>query len=500
MYCKKAQEQRFPLDEDTGGGSPRITGYRLITGTIFQAIILLASLVIFSSVAVRAENIAQSAGPVASAQPWHEIITPWVITTSLFLVFCSFFFSSCEAAFLSLSKVQLRAFRESAFWLHALTARLLEKPASLLTTILMGNTIVNVLLSISLSGPVTLFMQKTLLLSGTAAYLITVIITTGVLLFFCESLPKILAVAHPRTFAIAAAMPIYSIEILMTPFRLLSMALVGYLFKITRLSQVPPAVFLTDEEFKILLSEGEAAGAIEEDERQMIQGILEFQDVTLREILSPRPDIVAIKESATVREALGIVREHEYSRMPVYKDSLDRICGILYAKDLLPVTEDGDQDTPVTQYMRQAHFVPETMIVSDFVSMAQRSHIHIAMVVDEYGGTEGLVTLQDALREVVGDIGEEDDVEPPLCVDGPDNSKILAGNFPLPEFAEMMGLTLKDEEHTTLGGFLQSLSETILEVGDSLNYDNLCFHIEEINKQRITLVRVTQPVSVESEE
>lgn len=487
------------MDEDTGGGYPRTTGYRLTVGTIFQAIVLLCSLVIFSSVAVRAEGVV-SLSPAGVAQPWHEIVTPWVITSSFFLIFCSFFFSSCEAAFLSLSKVQLRALRESDSWLHRLTANLLEKPASLLTTILMGNTIVNVLLSISFSGPVTTLMQKTLLFSGTSAYVITVIVTTGVLLFFCESLPKMLAVAHPRTFAISAAVPIYGIELLMTPFRLLSMSLVGYLFKITRLSQVPPAVFLTDEEFKILLSEGEAAGAIEEDERQMIQGILEFQDVRLREILSPRPDIVAIKESATVREALGIVREHEYSRMPVYKDSLDRICGILYAKDLLPVTEDGDQDTPVTQYMRRAHFVPETMTVSDFVSMAQRLHIHIAMVVDEYGGTEGLVTLQDALREVVGDIGEEDDAEPPLCVDGPDHSKIMAGNFPLPEFAEMMGLTLKDEEHTTLGGFIQSQSETILEVGDSLQYEDVCFHIEEMNKQRITLIRVTQQPSVDVEE
>ena len=484
------QEHSISLDDDTSGDPPRIARLGFTGRSAFQAFVLIFSLLLFCSLATRANGAADTGGTGHFSHPWHEIITPSVIFASFFLILCSFFFSSCEASFLSLSKVQLRALRETGSWIHGLTAQLLDKPASLLTTILMGNTIVNVLLSITFAGPMTAVLQKSFLLSGTSAYLLTVAVTTAILLFFCESLPKMLAVAHPRTFAIAAAVPIYCVEMLMTPFRLFSMSLVGYLFKVTRLSQVPPAVFLTDEEFKILLSEGEASGAIEEDERQMIQGILEFQDVTLREILSPRPDIVAIRESATVREALAIVREHEYSRMPVYKDSLDRICGILYAKDLVPVTEDGEQDSPVTQYMRRAHFVPETMTVADFVSMAQRLHIHIAIVVDEYGGTEGLVTLQDALREVVGDIGEEDDVEPPLCVDGPDNSKLIAGNFPLSDFAEMMGLTLKNEEHTTLGGFLQSQSETILAVGDHIAYEGLCFRVEEIDKKRITLVRV----------
>ena len=425
---------------------------------------------------------------VGALVPWHTILTPSIILFSLVLAGFSFFFSASEVAFLSLNKMQLRTMRKSGNFFAKLIARMMKRPGSLLATILMGNNIVNVLLSITFAEPVAEVFEYSIGVSTAKSYLVSVAITTSALMFFCEILPKVFAASKPHAFATSAALPLFCIDILMTPLRSAVMSLVGFLFKITRLSQVPPAPFLTDDEFITLLSDGEASGVIEEDERQMIQGILEFSDVTVGEILVPRPDIVALKESATAGEALEIVREHEFARMPVYQDDLDHITGILYAKDLLAVTEQGDWERPVVQFMRQPHFSPETMTVADFVKMAQRLRTHIAIVVDEYGGTEGVVTLQDALREVVGDIGEEDDVDKPTLIEIEENCYRIAGNFPLDEFEEKMGMTTGDEEHTTVSGFLMAQSDKILEPGDVLDYGGIHFIIEEVSEKRVTSI------------
>jgi CBS domain containing-hemolysin-like protein len=420
--------------------------------------------------------------------PWHSILTPSIILTSLILAGFSFFFSASEVAFLSLNKMQLRTMRESKAFLKQLIARLMTRPGSLLATILMGNNMVNVLLSITFADPVAEVFERSLSFSVPQAYLMSVIITTSALMFFCEILPKVFAANKPLAFAVSFAVPLFCVDIVMAPLRNVIMAMVSFLFKITRLSQVPAAPFLTDDEFITLLSDGEASGVIEEDERQMIQGILEFSDVSVGEILVPRPDIVALKESATAGEALEIVREHEFSRMPIYREDLDHITGILYAKDLLAVTEKGKLDTPVVQLMRKPYFAPETMTVADFVKTVQRLRTHIAIVVDEYGGTEGLVTLQDALREVVGDIGEEDDVEKPIFTELGENRFRMAGNFPLDEFDGKMGMKTEDEEHTTVSGFLMAQSDKIMEPGDMLEYRGVRFTIEAVSEKRVTSI------------
>lgn len=435
----------------------------------------------------------------AAPVPWHTILTPAVLLMTLSLGGMSAFFSASEVAFLSLNKVELRSFASSDFWIRRLIARMLKRPGSLLTTILMGNTIVNVLLSITFAEPVADFFRSSVQLPAPQAYALAVVITTSALLFFCEILPKVFAVTRPETYTIAAAIPLFLVDKMMMPLRYGATSLVGFLFKVTKLSQVKPAPFLTDDEFITLLSEGEASGIIEEEERQMIEGILEFGDVTLREVLVPRPDIVAVKETASVKEALDTVCEHEYARMPVYQEDLDHIIGILYAKDLLPVIEEGDWERPVTSCMRPPHFVPETMSVGDFVKSAQRMRIHIAIVVDEYGGTEGLVTLQDALREVVGDIGEEDDLDEPMFNTVEEGVWQVAGSFPLDEFEQAIGISSGDDEHTTVGGFLMTLSDKILEPGDELEFSGLHFVIEEVDKKRVIRVLVKDSRHIESE-
>ncbi len=487
------------MEDDSGGDPPRISLKKHVILGIGSALIagvaLTGYLFAFTAGAAPAGEAGSDVIPVL----WYTILTPAILGTTLILIGMSAFFSASEVAYLSLNNVELRSMAASDSWLLRLIAHLMKRPGSLLTTILMGNTIVNILISITFADPLAAVFTDSLLISAPQSYALSVFLTTCTLLFFGEILPKVCAATRPRAFALTGVIPLYLVYGVMTPFRYFAVALVGFIFRITRLSEVKPAPFLTDEEFITVLSEGEASGIIEEEERQMIEGILEFGDVTLAEILVPRPDIVGIREGSTIGEALETVRMHEYARMPVYHEDLDHIAGILYAKDLLPVIEEGQTDKPVTAYMRRPHFVPATMSVGDFVKMAQRLRIHIAIVVDEYGGTEGLVTLQDAIREVVGDIGEEDDEdEPQLTIVGPGEWQI-AGNYPLDEFEHHTGIVTGDEEHTTVGGFLMTLSSKILEPGDELEFSGLHFSIKEVDKKRVTRVLVKDKRQVDGQ-
>lgn len=483
------------MQDDPGGEPPRISLKNHFLIGWWSA--LIAGLGLFCYF-VLTRTAAASSGDDIVPGAWYHILTPGILGVTLVLALLSAFFSASEVAFLSLNKVELRSMDASTSWFQRLAASLMKRPGSLLTTILMGNTFVNIMISITFADPLAAVFRSSLHFPEPQSFAASVVITTCALLFFCEILPKVFATTQPRAFAVSVSLPMYLTDKIIMPFRYMATLLVGFIFKITRLSEVKPAPFLTDDEFLSLLSEGEASGIIEEEERQMIEGILEFDDVTLEEILAPRPDIVGIKETATISEALEIVRMHEYARMPVYREDLDHVTGILYAKDLLPVMEEGHWDKTVTAYMRRPHFVPATMSVGDFVKTAQRLRIHIAIVVDEFGGTEGLVTLQDALREVVGDIGEENDEEEPMVVEISPGAWQIAGNCPLDEFEQHTGISPGDEEHTTVGGFLMALSDKILEPGDELHFSGLHFVIKEVDGKRV--IRVLVKDSRQSEE
>ena len=360
----------------------------------------------------------------------------------------------------------------------------------------MGNCIVNVLLGVVLGARMEEAFANVLLPPSVAhpvvSYAVAVFLTTGALVIVGEITPKVVVIGHGRGFVRFAAIPIYLIDRILLPVRRGLIAFVGFLFRVTRFSQLPPAPFMTDDEFKVLLSQGEASGAIEEDERQMIQGILEFSDVMLREILVPRPDMLVLSDRATVGEALDLVRKEEPSRIPVYGDSLDHIQGILFAKDLLPYVISGSLDQPIHPLLRKAHFVPETMTVAEFVKTAQHLHTHLAIVADEFGGTEGLVTLQDALREVVGDIDEE---EPPAYVREGEGVFCVEGSLPLDEMESLIGNPVEAEEHTTVAGFLMEKTDKLPEVGDRIEDSGVLYTIEALDGKRVSRVRIEVPTA-----
>ncbi|HOJ33482.1 MAG TPA: hemolysin family protein [Candidatus Hydrogenedentes bacterium] len=419
---------------------------------------------------------------------WMEKFPPSVLVLSGFLLVLSAFFSGSETAFFSIHRLRLRALAQEGSLTGTRVAQVMNNPARLLSTLLVGNMIVNVLFAVVL-GTRTEETFRTVV-SPPAAYALSVAVCTTVLVLCGEIMPKVFAVSLGEPFARFAVYPLMFFDKLLAPIREGLLRITDGLFRLTRFHQLRAAPFLTDDEFKAVLSDGEVQGVLEEEERQIIQGILEFRDVLLREILVPRPDVVTLPEDATVEDALVALRHHGYSRMPVVRDNLDNVLGILVVKDLIPSFSKGELHRKVTEFVRPPYFVPETMTVHKFVEEARRHRIHLAVVVDEYGGAEGIVTLDDALGEVVGAMPDGDEAGEPVFEVLAENEFRVEGNLPLDRLEELIGITIEDEEHETLAGFLMDRSEKVLEPGDIIDYGDVRFTVEACEGKRALTVKV----------
>ncbi|MEO5697031.1 MAG: hemolysin family protein [Burkholderiaceae bacterium] len=225
--------------------------------------------------------------------------------------------------------------------------------------------------------------------------------------------------------------------------------------------------------------------------RELLRNLADFRETMVREVMTPRPDIIAIEDSATVEQLLSLFREQQYSRLPVFSDTLDNVVGILFIKDLLQQQRPGASLTgPIAPFIRPAHFVPETKRVPDLLKEFQRKRLQIAVVVDEYGGTAGLVTVEDLLEEIVGEIRDEYDVEVERIVDEGRGKFLLSGSVHVEEMADLMKVTVEGEGFETVGGFLLSRLGRVPDVGEHLEVDGLDVEIVETEQRRITRVRM----------
>lgn len=448
-------------------------------------------------------EIAADAAAVEADASLFEQHFPIPILLGIGALLCfSAFFSGSETAFFSINKLRLRTLKEDGTAGGALIAQIMEHPGRLLTTILIGNMIVNTLTGVVLGSRAESFLGELIpTLHPVASYALAVAIVTLILVFAGEISPKIFAVRASEQVARAVVFPILATDKLLAPLRDALLGITNLLFKITRFHTVRAAPFITDEEFKSALTEGEVQGVIEEDERQMIQGILEFSDAQLREILVPRQDAISLAEDSTVGQAHALYREQQYSRMTVYRESMDKVVGILVAKDLLPFIARGETDRKIQGLIRPAHFVPATMTVQQFVLDAQRHRSHLAIVVDEYGGTAGIVTLEDAMEQVVGDIMDEGEQDEPGFTRMEEGVYALEGDFSLDDLNELLGTALHDEEHETVAGFLMHRSEKVLETGDSIECEGVRFTVADCDGKRVSsvLVQVLKKASSEEE-
>jgi magnesium and cobalt transporter len=234
---------------------------------------------------------------------------------------------------------------------------------------------------------------------------------------------------------------------------------------------------------------GSEEGSISEEEgRELLQSIVDFTETLVREVMTPRPDIVAVRQDASLSELRAIFREEQYSRMPVYRDNLDNIVGIVFVKDLVALPPGAEP--PMTTLMRSAYFVPESKRVSELLKEMQRRQAQMAIVVDEYGGTAGLATIEDLLEEIVGEIRDEYDVESETVVEESPGTFVFSGKVNVDEMRERVGVEIEREGFETVGGFLLSHLGRMPYVGETFDVDGLSVEVLEVERRRIAKVRV----------
>jgi len=318
-------------------------------------------------------------------------------------IFGSAFFSATETAFTSLSRIKVSHMVEKRLPGSGLVKKLKEEPAKLLSTILIGNNIVNIGASVLAT---TIVLRFTEILGwggvGVAAG-IAIGLMTFFLLVFGEITPKTIAIRHAEGMALFTAWPIYIIAWILTPVAWILAVISRPLIHLFG-GRVPEGgPFVTEEEIKLLIAASVKEGVIEREEKEMISSIFEFGETTVKEVMTPRPDIKAAENSASIEDVVKIIIETGHSRIPVYQGNIDNIIGMIYAKDLLNCEREND----LGHYLHKAIFVPEEKRLDDLLRQMQEARTHIAVVVNEYGVTSGIVSLEDLVEEIVGEIHDE---------------------------------------------------------------------------------------------
>lgn len=427
---------------------------------------------------------------------WGAVVA---LLLTLILLYVSGFVSASEIAFFSLSPSDLNEIEEENHPSDTKIKGLLDDSERLLATILISNNFVNVTIIMLLNyvfASVIDFGQAKIL-----EFLIVTVVLTFLLLLFGEIMPKIYSTQHTLSFARKAAP---AITVLRTVFWPVSSVLVRSSFFLNRLSQKKKTRNLSVDELSQALELTDIQDTSEES--NMLEGIIRFGEETAKEVMTSRLDIVDLDIESSFSEVLKCINENGYSRIPVYEETRDRIKGILYIKDLLPYLEKGD-DFKWQNLIRPALFVPENKMIGDLLRDFQSNKIHIAVVVDEFGGTSGIVTMEDIIEEIVGEINDEYDEDEHTYVKLTENVYVFEGKTLLSDFYKI----IKDSEDVfeevsgdadSLAGLLLELKGEFPTLHEIINYRNYRFEILEMNSRRILKVKVTilPPVPPEEEE
>jgi putative hemolysin len=311
-----------------------------------------------------------------------------------------------------------------------------------------------------------------------------------------ESLPKTYAVQHPDRASLLVA-PLVSAIVRFPPVRVLARALIGLTNVIVPGKGLKEGPYVSEQELLALADVAVEEDVIEREERQLIHQIIEFGDTVVREVMIPRPDMVAIEARASVNDAMEVVMAAGFSRIPVYEQGIDDINGLLYAKDLMRAVRDKRGDVQVRELSRPANFVPETKRVAELLPEMQKQKSHMAIVVDEHGGTAGLVTLEDLIEELVGEIVDEYDVEEPPIEPLPGGDVRVNARMPIDELNELLDAEFPEGDYDTVGGLVYFLLGHVPAEGETVDYDGRRLRAERVQGRRIGRVRISklEPVS-----
>lgn len=371
--------------------------------------------------------------------------------------------------------------------------KLLEKPKELLITILIGNTLVNVAAS-TIAALLTAEVAIGFGFSKDLAIILEVIIVVAFLLILGEITPKIISVKNAITFSQKISLIVYFIKYLFYPASYILAKFSNSISQLLGIKEI--GIFFSEDELKTLIEVSEEKGTIEEDEREMLHSIFEFSQTTVREIMVPRIDMVCVEKKTSLDMLINIIKINGYSRIPLYQDRIDNIIGIIHAKDLLPYIKPGKDELEskpidLSSLARQVVFVPENKKIDELLREFQRDKIHMAIVVDEYGGTDGLITLEDILEEIVGEIQDEYDIEGPLIKKIDENNYLVDAKINIYELQEILQIPIPIHEgYDTLAGLIFDHTGYVPKEKERIKFTNFDCIIEKVERSRILTVRI----------
>ena len=429
----------------------------------------------------------------AAARAVHNA-DPIQICIFLVLLVLSGFFSAAETSLTSISQIRLRNMVDEKVKNAELIQKVLENPSKLLTAILIGNNLVNV-------GASALSTVIATDIFGSTGVGIATGITTVAVLICGEITPKTYAKQNCEKVAALFVKPIAFCMFIFTPFIAILNIVTGGILKMLGIDPEQDAPVVTESEFLTMVTVSHEEGVLETPEREMITNVVEFGDTRAENVMVPRTDMTALSVTATFEEAVNCFRESQFTRLPIYNETLDNIVGVLSFKDIMLLDNSKAKDFRVDDYMHEPYFTYESKPCSELFNIMRTNSLRMAIVLDEYGGTAGLLTLQDMIEEIVRDILEEDEEEQEEIVPVSENEFIVEAVTRLDDVNDMLGINLESEDAETIGGYVLGLIGRFPETGETVEDEahGLDFVIEEAEKNRIVMLRILKK-EMETEE
>lgn len=398
------------------------------------------------------------------------------------LLMGSAFFSASETALMSISKIDARHMVDQNIKNAKIVSKLVEDPNRLLGAILVGNNIVNI-------GASSLATVVATGILGSAGAGIATGVMTLLVLIFGEITPKSLSTQKSQEVACFVARPISLVVLIFTPVVKVLMFISNLMIRLFGGKIDTSKPFITTDELKTIVTVSHEEGVLEEEEKEMIYNVFGFGDSYTKDVMIPRTDMIAVDVNATYDEIIELYKQEQFSRMPVYQESHDNIIGVIYMKDLL-LKQFDPKDFVISDFLRDVYFVHEFKRIDELFKEMRSKKIGMAIVVDEYGGTSGIVTLEDLIEEIVGDIDDEYDMTEDSFVKIADQEYLVDGSFRISDFNDELNLDISSNEFDSIGGFIIGLLDRFPDEGEVVVYDDITFKVEETMNNRINKLRI----------
>jgi len=400
----------------------------------------------------------------------------------IILIMLSGYFSASEMAFTSVNKIRLMNMEANGNKRAGAVLRATENFDKLLSTVLVGNNIVN----ITSASIATLFFNS-LIKSANLATTVSTIVMTVVVLIFGEITPKLFAKEKPEACAMLFYPLLKMLMIVLTPINLIFS---GWKWLLRKIFKFEKTSTVTEGELLTIVETAENEGELQEHESQLIRSAIEFEDLDVKDIMIPRVNVIAVEENSDMESVYDKFVQHGFSRMPVYVENIDAVVGIIHEKDFYALLHDGGKD--IKSIIQSSVCVSSSMKISTVLRMLQKTKVHMAIVVDEFGGTEGIVTLEDILEELVGEIYDEHDEIEILFKKVDDKTFIVSGDENVEDMYEKLDLSAPDDiESTTVSGYITELMDKIPQTGEKLTLKDIEIEVTKASAKHVQEVKVT---------